>query len=198
MATYYSNIYHGAKVRTACEAGEGGFIQIRGRVEVPVGKAPVTGDVLKLFILPANCYLFRIALSNNDWGTDVPINDLGNETDADGIIDSDAGGVGAVALGTARGYGTAAPLIRVNDSFTADTVWTASASISAFAAATFPPSASDEDISATLGTVTGGSTSGCWLSFAAEIYVPDARTTFGGGTQYTWNGTSAGLGNAST
>lgn len=193
MATYYSNIYHGAKVRNACETSEGGFVQIRGRLEIPVGKAPATGDILKLFILPADCYLFRIAFSNNDWGTTVPLDTLGNETTAGGIIGSTD-----LALGTARGYGTAAPYMYVNDSFTADTVWTASASIQSFAAATFPPSASDEDIVGVLGSVTAGSTSGCWLSFAAEIYVPDARTTFGGGTQYTWNGTSSGLGNAST
>lgn len=193
MATYYSNIYHGAKVRTACEAGEGGFVQIRGRLEIPVGKAPASTDILKLFILPANCYLLRIAISNNSWGTTVPLNTLGNETSATAIIGSTD-----LALETARGYGTAAPHIRVNDSFTADTAWTASASIFAFNDATCPPSASDEDIVGVLGSVTAGSTSGCWLSFAAEIYVPDARTTFGGGTQYTWNGTSAGLGNAST
>lgn len=192
MATYYSPLYHSPAVRTACETSEGGFVQIRGRVEVPVGVAPATGDILKLFILPANAYLFRIAFSNNDWGGTVPLDTLGNETTATGII-----GATDLALGTARGYGTAAPIIYINDSFTADNAWTASASIYAFNSTSFPPSASDEDIVGVLGSVTAGSTSGCWLGFSAEIYVPDVRAVTASKT-YTWNGLSAGQGNAST
>ena len=184
MATYYSNIYHGAEIRNRCEASEG-FVSIRGRVEIPVNKAPATGDILKLFILPGGATLTRIVFANNDWGTDVPADTIGTETDPNGIADAD------LALGTARGT-TALPAGYVND-LTA----TSSGLFVAFAA-DIPPVAADEDVYIVLGTVSGGATTGCWLSFTAELYIPDARTTFGGGTQYTWNGTSAGLGNAST
>ena len=184
MATYYSNIYHGAEIRNRCEASEG-LVTIRGRLEIPVNKAPATGDTLKFFILPGGSTLLRIFFANNDWGTDVPADTIGTETDPNGIADTD------LALGTARGI-TTLPIGYYND-----LAGTSTSLVTAFAA-DLPPVAADEDVYAVLGTVTGGSTSGCWISFTAEILLPDARTTFGGGTVYTWNGTSAGLGNAST
>jgi len=183
MATYYSNIYHSAKVRNACEASEG-LVTIRGRVEVPVGKAPATGDTLKLFINPAGCTVLRLVLAHNIWGTTCPIAEIGDETDPNAIQDTD------IVLTAIRGYGGTIPLQLWNDG--ADT-----GGVLQFDA-DMPPRTGDEDIIATLGTVSGAVTTGAWLSFTAELYVPDNRTTFGGGTVYTWNGTSAGLGNAST
>lgn len=184
MATYYSNIYHGAEIRNRCEAGEG-LVTIRGRLEIPVNKAPATGDTLKFFILPSGATLLRIFFSNNDWGTTVPLDTIGTESDATAIATTD------LALGTARGI-TTLPIGYYND-----LAGTSTSLVTTFYA-DLPPAASDEDVYGVLGSVTAGSTSGCWISFTAEILIPDARTTFGGGTQYTWNGTSAGLGNAST
>lgn len=185
MATYYSPLYHGSYVRTACETSEGGIVGIRGRVEIPVGKAPLTGDILKLFILPPNTTLLRIVLANNDWGTDVPLDILGTTTDPNCILDTD------LALGTARGI-TTLPAGFVNDMAGTST------SLAAAFAADAPPIATAEEVLGVLGTVSGGATTGCYLSFAAEIYVPDVRAVVNTGTTYTWNGESSGLGVAST
>ena len=186
MATYYSDLYHGSKVRTACETSEGGMVRIRGRVEVPVGKAPATGDVLKLFRNPAYATILRIVFANNDWGTDVPADTIGTTTDPNGIADTD------LALGTARGI-TTLPQGYVNDMAGTTT------SLATAFAADLPAIATDEDVYIAIGTASGGSVLGCWLSFAAELFVPNvADVNALKGTTYTWNGESAGLGVAST
>lgn len=87
MATYNSNIWNTqiARVDTAV----GGEL-VFGRVEIPAGTAPATGDILNLFRMRSGHSILAFHFECSDWGTDVP-GTLGTSTvDDDTEIDLDS------------------------------------------------------------------------------------------------------------
>lgn len=170
MATYYSNIYRGAAARATDPSS--GVVNLVGKLTLPAGVAPATGDVLKLARLPANAYLTMFRIWNSDWGSDVPCK-IGTATDDDDCVQA------TYALGTAA--------LTAGKTFRNDETAGTSTNTAAFATDAVVTTAA-QDFQATLGTVTSG-TAASYLTFHLQ-YV-DLNTPDAGTVAYDWNGNSS-------
>lgn len=181
--TYYSTLYTAQNYRSESSSGEG-FVSIAGKVVVPSGTSIATGDILKLFWVPAGATLLRLAIANNVWGTTCPIDILGDATDPNAIADTD------IDFTAAHGV-TTVPLQYVND-------FSTTGGLTSFAA-DMPPRTAAECVTAVFGTVSGAVSSGIkYLTFAAELFIPTSESVVTDNTVYTWNGEASGAGVAST
>lgn len=170
MATYNSNIWNGK-----AQSFASGATIIAGKVAIPTGTAPATGDVLNLFKLRGGQVLVNLYLENNDWGTDVP-GTLGhyeaNDNDADGTdgeaIDADSILADLVLETTARRL-----VSNVGSSFAAD----------------FAPVTGNIAVRAVVGAVSSGTSAGeKYLRFVATV----ASCGDTDNKVYTWNGLASG------
>jgi len=165
MATYYSNVW-GCKSQIEGNATGGGLIC--GRVVIPAGTAPATGDVLLLAKLRAGTTILAFHGESSAWGTDVP-GTLGH-SDADGGTD-----------------------VEDLDSVIADVDLEDAGVFLSFATplqAPFGALAEDAVLKVVIGTVNTGTSAGeKYLNFAVQV------ASFGNSPNvvYTWNGESSGL-----
>lgn len=171
MATYYSDVYVGPPARGVDT--KGGVVQVVGKLTLPAGVAPVTGDVLKLARLPANCYITTFRIWNSDWGSSVPCK-IGTATDDDDCVHATYA-LGTSALTTGKTFRNDEDLSQASVSST-NTAGFATDSVVTTA---------EQDFQATLGTVSGG-TAASYLTFHLEyinLGIPQAGTvafTYGG------------------
>ena len=160
MATYYSDVYVGPPARGVDT--KGGVVHVVGKLTLPGGVAPVTGDVLKLARLPANCYITSFRVFHASWGTTVPCK-IGTATDDDDCV------IAAHPLQTACNT--------TGKTFRNDETAGTSTNTAAFATDSVVTTAA-QDFQATLGSVTSG-TAASALTFQLEyinLGVPQAGT----------------------
>lgn len=160
MATYNSNIWNAKIGRTATT--EGGEI-IFGRVEIPSGTAPATGDILQLFRMRTGQNILAFHFECNDWGNAVP-GTLGTSTvddDAEIDLDSVIADVDLDAAGVKLAFAT--PLAAIGTAVT-----------------------EDARVKVVIGTVASGTSSGIkYLNFAAIV---GGWPSSAAAPVYTWNG----------
>ena len=179
MATYYSSAYRGAQA-VATEPSEG-VVNVVGKLTLPAGKAPATGDVLKLARIPQGVYITMFRIFNSDWGTSVPCK-IGLATQDDDAIHA------TYALGTSTL--TTGATIRNDETAGTSTNTTAFATDLAVVS-----TSGGDDLQATLGTVSIG-TAASYLTFHVQyvdLNCPDAGTV-----AYDWNGLSSLVAGTST
>lgn len=172
MATYYSNIYRGPQARGVDT--QTSVIQLVGKLKLPSGVAPLTGDVLKLARIPEGVYITKFRIWNSDWGSSAP-GKIGLATQDDDAIHA------------TYAFGTAA--LTAGKTFRNDETAGTSDNTAAFATDLAVVSTSGgDDLQVTLGTVSTG-TAGAYLTFQCEyinLNNPDAGTIV-----YDWNGESS-------
>ena len=178
MATYYADTYLGPNAFS--QEPHHGHRVIVGKVVIPAGTAPATGDVLKLARIGSGAFFRKIYIWNSDWGTTVPVSKLGLATqDDDAIVENSTN---TLALGNAH---ATTPVIFVND----DATSAGAVAATTFVTALTGTSAADT-LQITLGTVSGGTSAGeKTLTFAAEII--DFGSARSGDLAYTYNGLSS-------
>ena len=172
MATYNSNIYRGPQTRGVDT--QTSVVQLVGKLKLPSGVAPLTGDVLKLARIPEGVYITKFRIWNSDWGSFVP-GKIGLATQDDDAIHA------------TYAFGTSA--LTTGKTFRNDETAGTSDNTAAFATDLAVVSTSGgDDLQVTLGTVSTG-TAGAYLTFQCEyinLNNPDAGTIV-----YDWNGKSS-------
>jgi hypothetical protein len=172
MATYYSNIYRGPQTRGVDT--QTSVVQLVGKLKLPSGVAPLTGDVLKLARIPEGVYITKFRIWNSDWGSSAP-GKIGLATQDDDAIHA------------TYAFGTSA--LTAGKTFRNDETAGTSDNTAAFATDLAVVSTSGgDDLQVTLGTVSTG-TAGAYLTFQCEyinLNNPDAGTIV-----YDWNGKSS-------
>ena len=179
MATYTADTFVGPPLRG--DANEAGVIEFVGGLKYPAGVAPVTGDVLKLFRVPAGSYIDLVQLYHASWGTTVP-GKIGLATQDDD------------AVATAHAFETSRVLPYTYLADAADSAATGVDRTVKFATDLAVTTATDT-FQITLGTVSTG-TAASELKFRVRLVqfpVGQAYTK-----TYTWNSTAAGAGVATS